>query len=191
MVRTKRADVQIYHATCRAEQMNARKNAKLLNPNGRLSGSPRITPQLGESEVKAEPKASPVTVEAAQGAAASAEEQANVPAKRKADGEEESNDEVKRVKVEPAEEGAATVSQAIPGTGEEASVASATAPVQAESKADEAMPAPLESSSQQPTETLGANAQTVTPARTASADNVAVVDAVDPEDEALYGTGAD
>lgn len=44
--------------------MNARKNARILNPNGRLSASksPGITPQPGEMDVKVEMKHSPMAL---------------------------------------------------------------------------------------------------------------------------------
>ena len=96
--------------------MNARKNAKLLHPNGRLSGSPRLTPQPGETEVKVEQRQSPMkAVPAIAAAAVESEgegahnvekiEDAATSAKRKADDEQVEAEENKRVKVEPGLEG--------------------------------------------------------------------------------------
>ena len=93
--------------------MNARKNAKLLHPNGRLSGSPRITPQPGEAEVKVEQRQSPkkavpaIAAPAAVNAVEQEEdksEDATSSTKRKAEDEQAEIEENKRVKVEPGQE---------------------------------------------------------------------------------------
>lgn len=164
--------------------MNARKNAKLLNPNGRLSGSPRITPQLGESEVKAEPKASPMKVEAAQEATGSVDDQATGQGKRKADGGEESYDEVKRVKVEPADD--VVTSQASP---EDLDVQSASQPV-TQGQTDGTMPGQLESTSQPTVQAGGPPDDSAAVAQTGPPGDSGADDGVDAEDEALYGTGS-
>jgi len=87
--------------------MNARKNAKLLHPNGRLSGSPRITPQPGEAEVKVEQRQSPMkAIQSASNSTPSGQAEDKVDdvstsVKRKAEDEQVEEEESKRVKVEP------------------------------------------------------------------------------------------
>ena len=76
---------QIYHATCRAEQMNARVANRLLKDGERRTGSksPRLTPGLQDLDIKTERERTPTST-----------------GKRKAETEES---ESKRVKVEPVE----------------------------------------------------------------------------------------